>query len=167
MTTSLTIREEAIGDEPSIRAVHLASFPSDAEARLVEALRAAGRLTLSLVAVLEEQVVGHVAFSPVTCEGFPIGLGLAPVAVAPERRRQGVAAELIRRGLERCRGTSGRVVVVLGEPHYYRRFGFEPASRWGLKDEYGGGEAFQALELAAGELAPGVVRYAPEFAIFG
>ena len=160
------IRFEAPADHAAIHAVHVASFPSAYEADLVDALRQAGRLAISLVAVEEDVVVGHVAFSPVTLPDTTDGVGLAPVAVLPAFRRRGIAAELIREGLAECRRRTRGFVVVLGEPHYYQRFGFLPARGWGLRDEYGGGEAFQALELRPGAIPAtgGLVRYAPELA---
>ncbi len=164
----LTIRPEQPGDAGRVRAVVTAAFPTDAEAQLVDALRAAGQLTVSLVALDGDEVVGHVAFSPVTVAGRDGGLGLAPVAVAPGWQRQGVGSQLVRDGLLRAEATGAGYVVVLGAPAYYGRFGFAAASRWGLSDEYGGGEAFQVLEFRPGA-APaggGLVRYAPAFAAF-
>ena len=83
----------------------------------------------------------------------------------PAWRRRGVAEQLVHAGLLACEQTGARFVVVLGEPAYYERFGFRPARRWGLRGEYGGGDAFQALELRPGALARcgALVRYAPEF----
>jgi putative acetyltransferase len=160
------VRPERIGDQDAIRVVHTASFPTAAEARLVDALRTAGRLDISLVAETAGEVVGHVAFSPVTLPGTVGGGGLAPVAVLPAFRRRGIAAALVREGLAAC-ASRYAFVVVLGDPRYYGRFGFLPASRWRLRDEYGGGDAFQALELRPGAIPAGggVVRYCPEFAL--
>jgi putative acetyltransferase len=160
------VRAERPGDESAIHAVHAVSFPTDAEARLVQLLRAAGRLTVSLVAEADGVIVGHVAFSPVTTAAGAVGAGLAPVAVLESHRRQGVAARLIAAGLAACRPAGFEWAVVLGEPGYYARFGFRPASAFGLSDEYGGGPAFQALELVPNGLpiGAGLVRYAPEFA---
>lgn len=171
----MTIRYEQTGDAVAIFAVHAESFSSDAEARLVDLLRTAGRLTVSLVAEVDGHVVGHVAFSPVTVALEPSavkrspGVGLAPVAVVEAFRRQGVAGELIRTGLLACRDRGYGWAVVLGEPAYYGRFGFRAAAEFGLSDEYGGGPAFQAIELTSGALPrnAGLVRYAPEFAMFG
>jgi putative acetyltransferase len=153
----------------AIHAVHAASFPTELEARLVGLLRTAGRLPVSLVAKVGGAVVGHIAFSPVTAASGAVGAGLAPVAVAAPHRRQGIAAELVRAGLEVCRADGFGWAVVMGEPEYYSRFGFRPASDFGLSDEYGGGPAFQAIELLAGALpvGAGLVQYAPEFAVVG
>jgi putative acetyltransferase len=160
------VRPETLADVTAIRDVHVSSFPTIDEARLVEALRANGRLSLSFVAGESEAIVGHVAFSPVTLSGVAGGSGLAPLAVLPSFRRRGIGEALIRDGLIGAERAGFRFVVVLGEPGYYGRFGFQPASRWGLRDEYEGGAAFQALELrpAALPAAGGLVRYAPEFA---
>jgi putative acetyltransferase len=165
----VNVRPERPADAPAIRRVLEAAFPGHLEADLVDALRAAGRLAISLVAEDGGRVVGHVAFSPVTLDDAPIAaLGLAPLAVEPDHQRCGVGSALVRAGLDACRAAGVRLVVVLGEPAYYARFGFEPAARLGLRDEYHGGDAFRALALAD-EPAPaagGLVRYAPEFALF-
>lgn len=165
----VAVYPERPGDVAAIHAVHAASFPTDLEARLVDLLRAAGRLRVSLVAEAGGAVVGHIAFSPVTAASSAAGAGLAPVAVALPHRRQGIAAALIRAGLEACRAAGFGWAVVMGEPAYYSRFGFRPATEFGLADEYGGGPAFQALELVPGALpvGAGLVRYAPEFAAVG
>lgn len=162
----MLVRPERPADAMAIRAVHVASFPTDAEARLVDLLRAAGRLTISLMAEADGAIVGHVAFSPVTTATGVVGAGLAPVAVVPAHRRRGIAARLIAAGLDACRAAGFGWAVVLGEPGYYARFGFRPATEFGLADEYGGGPAFQAMELVRGQLptGAGLVRYAPEFA---
>ena len=170
MTTN--IRRERTADAVATFAVHAAAFPTDAEARLVDALRASGRAAVSLVAEVDGAVVGHVLFSPVSVEGspaLPIGVGLAPLAVLPGDQRRGVGARLIRSGLEACRRAGFGFAVVLGAPGYYRRFGFRRALDDRLQNEYGVDEEFMALELRPGALGGvlGVVRYAPEFAALG
>ncbi|MGE0713124.1 MAG: GNAT family N-acetyltransferase [Planctomycetota bacterium] len=161
----IRVRAEQLSDIPGIHAVHAAAFPTPGEARLVDALRAAGRLEVSLVAADADEVVGHVAFSRVRAADGTQGVGLAPVAVLGAHRRRGVGAALIEAGLAACRATGWGYAVVLGDPAYYGRFGFRAAAEHGLEDEYGGGPAFQVLELAAGGLpSAGLVRYAPEFA---
>ena len=160
------IRSETLADLDAIGRVHRAAFPTDGEARLVDALRESGRLLVSLVALDAGEVVGHVAFSPVTACDATAGLGLAPVAVLDSHRRRGIAEALITQGLERAREIGCGWVVVLGEPAYYAQFGFEPAPSHGLRDEYEGGDAFQVLRLSEDVPmpAPGLVKYAPEFA---
>lgn len=162
---TVVIRTEEAIDIDAITAVHRACFPTEGEARLVDALRAAGRLTISLVAVADNAVVGHVAFSPVTSADGQTGLGLGPIAVLDAHRRQGIGSHLVRTGLLAGKTADYGWCVVLGDPAYYSRFGFEPAPKFGLTDEYGGGNYFQATELAAGKLpaGAGLVRYAHEF----
>lgn len=159
------IRSERPEDVSAIRAVLTDAFSSGAEAALVEALRKSGRLSISLVALEGDEIVGHIAFSPVTVAGVSGGLGLAPVAVKTARQSEGIGSDLIREGLSPAAGSAAPFVVVLGEPAYYGRFGFTPASSFGLTGEHGGGDAFQVLELVDGVLprGAGLVRYAPEF----
>lgn len=158
----MVVRPEIPADLPAIYRVHASAFRTDGEARLVDALRKTGKLTVSLVAESAGNIVGHIAFSPVTPGG---GVGLGPVAVAPDFQRRGFGAQLIREGLDACRKAGATFVVVLGDPAYYGRFGFVPASRWGLHDEFGGGNAFMAIELRPGSIPTGggLVQYAPEF----
>lgn len=161
-----TVRPEQPGQVEAIRALHTACFPTAAEARLVDLLREAGRLSVPLVAEVGDRVVGHVAFGPVTVVSGAAGVSLAPVAVLARHRRRGIGARLIETGLAACRDAHFGWAVVLGEPRYYSRFGFRPAADFSLSDEYGGGPAFQAIELAPGGLpiGAGLVRYSPEFA---
>lgn len=160
------VRPEAAADVAAVYAVHAAVFPTDAEARLVNALRAAGRLSVSLVAEDGGQVVGHVAFSPVSVAGAAGGLGLAPLGVTPAWQRRGVGGRLVREGLAVVAWFGAGFVVVLGHPGYYPRFGFRRAGEFGLGNEYGADEAFMVVELRPGGLPAGggLVRYGPEFA---
>jgi putative acetyltransferase len=161
-----SFRPEQPPDIPAIRAIHAGSFPTDAEARLVDLLRETGALSVSLVAEVSGVAVGHVAFSPVQVASGCVGAGLAPVAVLPSFRRQGIAASLIQAGLAECYSAGFRWAVVLGSPAYYARFGFQPAANFGLTDEYGGGNAFQVVALVPGGIPSneGLVRYALPFA---
>ena len=169
MVTAGGVRPEEARDLGAIHAVHEACFPTDAEARLVARLREAGRLTVSLLAEVDGEVVGHAGWSPVVAATGAVGIGLAPLAVRASHRRQGIAACLVEAGLLACRSAGFGWAVVLGRPAYYARFGFEPASAFGLTDEYRGGPAFQVVELRPGELptGAGLVKYAPEFAELG
>jgi putative acetyltransferase len=165
----LCIRSEQPQDSGPIDAVHLAAFPSDAEARLVSLLRKNGHASVSLVCEIGGRVVGHILFSPVEIAGKTSnssGLGLAPLAVLPEFQRMGIGSSLVTAGLAACRQSGCGFVVVLGHPEYYPRFGFRKASRLGLSNEYQADEAFMVIELVSGSLPPagGLVRYGPEFA---
>lgn len=163
-----TIRPECPADSAAVRHVHEAAFPTRAEADLVDRLRAGGKAAVSLVADDEGKIVGHIIFSPVTLDPVAnvVGLGLAPVAVLPDHEKHGVGRRLIQNGLAECHAWGARFVVVLGDPAYYGRFGFESAERHGLRSEYGGGDAFMVFKLESGALPrPGtLVKYAPEFA---
>lgn len=165
----MRIRREGPEDLAAVRVVEEAAFGRPVEAAIVDALRKNGALTLSLVAENEGDIVGHVAFSPMAIqgEGPPRGiLGLGPVAVLPDWQRRGVGAALIKAGLGRLAQDGHEAVLLMGHPTYYPRFGFRPASAWGLR--WGGeypDEAFMALELVPGALVGGggVVSFRPEF----
>lgn len=127
----------------------------------MEALREAGALTVSLVAVEEGGIVGHAAFSPVTVGGAPgKWFGLGPVSVRPDRQRRGIGGALIRARLERLRDVGAEGCVVLGDPAYYGRFGFR--SDPGLRYRDIPGELFQKLAFVDAE-AQGAVEYHPAF----
>ncbi|HEX8173502.1 MAG TPA: N-acetyltransferase [Pyrinomonadaceae bacterium] len=164
----ITIRAETAEDVSSVRRVNEAAFERKEEADLVDRLREAAEPRISLVAVSGAQVVGHIFFSPVTLEAegadFAI-MGLAPMAVLPGHRNQGIGSRLVLEGLEQCRLIGCYVVVVLGHPEYYPRFGFVPASRKGLSCEYPvPDEAFMVTELKPNALSVGgLVKYRPEF----
>jgi putative acetyltransferase len=170
------IRDELPEDGAALAQLHRRAFDGDLEARIVELLRSRGKAVASLVALRDgdhdreaaARVAGHVMFSPVTFPGTaraPRAVGLGPLAVLPEVQRTGIGSQLVREGLRRCTMAGFEAAVVLGHPVYYGRFGFRPASSYGLVDEYGGGAAFMALELRPGvfEGVTGIVRYAPEF----
>jgi putative acetyltransferase len=168
MMTAVQIRQANPTDLPAIETVLRAAFPTDLEARLVNLLISHHTDTISLVACVGEQVVGHVLFSPATCDGptgRTDGLGLAPLAVVMDFQRRGIGSALVRAGLDECRNLGAPWVVVLGEPAYYGRFGFEPASRFRVTGEFGGEDAFQLLVLddERRPSAGGKIEYASEF----
>ncbi len=161
----MQVRSETSEDVAQIVEVLEAAFPSAAESVLVRELRENGRLIISLVSVEGSRLLGYIGFSPVTLNADVIGLGLAPVAVTPGQQGNGIGGALITEGLKRAAERGFELVVVLGDPPYYRRFGFSPASELGLTDEYGGGDAFQVklLQPRDKSLRRGVVKYAKEF----
>jgi putative acetyltransferase len=165
------VRAEQPRDRRGVFELNARAFPQPAEAELVDALRSAGALALSLVAESGGRVVGHVAFSPVRVGRGAAAwdaLALGPLAVDPDRQRAGIGSALVRAGLERCRQGRHPVVFVLGHPRYYRRFGFVPAAPRGFEYERGSrfAPAFFVVELEPGALAgrAGVVCYRVEFA---
>jgi HAD superfamily hydrolase (TIGR01509 family) len=164
----LDIRPETPADIPAIHLVEQLAFDRPAEADLVDLCRQRGKVSLSLVAVRAGRISAHVMFTPVTLEPRQDGLrglGLGPIAVLPEFQRNGIGSRLMQAGLEMCREQEYAFIVLLGDPHYYARFGFTPARNFGLSSEYGDGDEFQVLELTPGVLAgaSGQVRYVPEF----
>ena len=166
----ISIREEAPEDVPTIRRVNELAFGQALEAGIVDALRESGDEFLSFVADCDGEVVGHILFTPVTIEterGAVRGMGLAPMAVLPERQRQGIGTALVRHGLAALRDRSCPFVVVLGHPEYYPRFGFEPASGHGIRSQWEGvpDEAFMILvvDKRVMEGVPGIARYRGEF----
>lgn len=170
---SFRVRPEAAGDVEAIHRVNRLAFGQDVEADLVDALRRNGGLVVSLVAEDDSgEICGHVAFSEVTVtgdQGTFRSMGLAPLAVLPERQRTGAGSQLTRAGLDALRRAGHPVVFVLGHPDYYPRFGFQPAEPRGLRWERPCSPgAFMVLELQPGTLAgrTGVVRYRPEFDAF-
>lgn len=167
--SELIIRMEGKKDREGIYKVNAAAFETDAEARLVDTLRESGTTFVSLVAEDEGRIVGHILFTPVELIGAkaPLKLlGLAPMAVLPERQNEGIGSALVREGLNICREGAYDGVVVLGHPDYYPRFGFAPSVRFGITCEYDvPEEVFMAMELRPGGLgqAKGTVRYHPLF----
>jgi putative acetyltransferase len=136
----IEIRREQPGDIPAIRAVNDQAFGQPQEGEVVDLLRTTCEGLVSFVAVAEGQVVGHALFSPTWIEaddGRRIeGMGLAPVAVLPEHQRRGIGSELVTAGLAAIRQTPCPFVIVLGHVDYYPRFGFERASRFGIRCQW-------------------------------
>ena len=165
----LTIRQETPDDVAAIHTVNEAAFGREEEAELIDKLRNRGVLTVSLVAVQDGETAGHITFSPVVIEtedsGFE-GISLATMAVLPAHQRRGIGSQMVRAGLDECRRLGHEIVVVVGHPDYYPRFGFVPAGPRGIDCEFDVPEdAWMILELRKGALAGrrGVVRYQPEF----
>jgi putative acetyltransferase len=165
-----SIRIEEAKDHEVVRAINLAAFEGGPEADLVDTLRSSCPDHLSLVAEERGKVVGHILFTPVMIENpdrVVGGMGLAPMAVTPERQRCGVGSQLVRHGLEVLQRRSYPFVVVLGHPEYYPRFGFKRASTLGLRSQWDGvpDEAFMML-IFDPDVIPsggGVAKYRDEF----
>jgi putative acetyltransferase len=130
-------------------------------------LRTGGKAEVSLVAEAEGLIIGHIVFSRVTFDPplDIIAYGLGPMAVVPGHEKHAVGRRLVQNGLAECHARDACMVVVLGDWDYYGRFGFERASRHGLRNEFGAEESFMAFMLDAGAHPPPstLVKYAAEF----
>lgn len=166
----MIVRAEYAADCEAIRAVNVRAFGRENEGRLVDALRASAHFIpeLSLVAVDEGRVVGHILFSRIhirTPDRVVPALALAPMAVLPERHHQGIGSALVQRGLEECRRLGHQIVVVVGHPRYYPRFGFSSARAKGLEAPFPD-PVFMVQELTPGAFdgVAGTVEYPLAFA---
>lgn len=166
MAASTRVRPEKSGDHAAVRAIHESCFPTSDEADLVDTLRADGDAVLSLVAESGSDLVGHAMFSRMKAPFR--ALALAPVAVMRPWRRQGVAERLVRLGNDEARKTGWHAVFVLGDPDYYRRFGFSADLASRFESPYAG-PYLMALALQAEGLpcSKGKLRHAPAFAALG
>lgn len=165
----MTLRREHAEDHGAIRAVNEAAFGRPDEADLVDQLRKEGAVLASFVAESDSEIVGHILFSRMlidTESGLVPAAALAPLAVVPGHQRLGVGGRLVRHGLDWLRGREEQVVIVLGHPEYYPRFGFSSDRARALKSPFPA-EALMALELTPGALdrVRGRVRYANAFGL--
>ena len=164
----MKIRAERTLDHSRVSAVHEAAFGRPNEARLVDLLRSSADPQLSLVAEVDDRVVGHVFFSPVTIERSPASCvaGLAPLGVDPTYQGRGVGSALVRAGIDRCPALGWNAVVLVGNSAYYARFGFVLASSVDLHYKSTALDpVFQVVGLRPGELHTirGWVRYSEAF----
>jgi putative acetyltransferase len=166
---TITIRPESPEDSAAVTDINDCAFGGTAESRLVEAIKQSARPVISLIACSVGTPVGHILLSPIQIqsEGPAIkALALAPMAVLPAMQRRGIGTLLVEAGLKQCASQGCQVVVVVGHPTFYVRFGFGPASGMGLRSVYSSaGDAFMALELSEGVLTgrTGFVEYPAEF----
>ncbi|MDD5209358.1 MAG: N-acetyltransferase [Elusimicrobiales bacterium] len=168
---TLLIRAEAADDIRDVRKLNKKAFKGNDEARLVDAVREADYFipALSLVAEKGGRIVGHILFTPVRIEdagGATPALALAPMAVMPSCQNQGIGSELVKHGLDECRKLGHKIVVVVGHPEYYPRFGFVKAGEKGLKLPFEApDEVFMVIELVPGALSgvKGTIEYPPAF----
>jgi putative acetyltransferase len=169
----MILRQETERDHRAVHALHTAAFDRDAEAQLVAALRTSEQFipALSIVAVDAGCVAGHILFSVIRIRdgGAEVpALGLAPLAVQPASQNRGIGSALVRHGLQTCRQFGHRIVVVVGHPRYYPRFGFGPARARGLEAPFPvGDDAFMVCEIEKGALegVHAMLEYPPAFAL--
>jgi putative acetyltransferase len=163
------IRRERAGDAPLIRKVNLLAFGQPQEADLVDKLRENCANSLSLVALEDGRLVGHILFTPITIDGKehePAAMGLAPMAVLPDFQRRGIGSALLNEGMATLKKEGCPLVIVLGHPDYYPRFGFQPASLFGIKCQWEvPDEAFMVIFLQQdkGQELSGTAEYRLEF----
>ena len=169
-STNVIVRPERPDDVEAIDEIVAAAFSAEfgttTEVDLVRNLRDRGELIadLTLVAEVDGRVVGHVAFSEMTLDGHPArALGLGPVAVAPDLQRSGIGSLLITTALEHAERNGWHVVVVLGHPSYYPRFGFAPAAALGVTGDYDAGDAWMVRPLGDHPVPTGHARYCSSF----
>ncbi|MGB7539892.1 MAG: N-acetyltransferase [Anaerolineales bacterium] len=166
----IQIRKERPGDEKSVFEVNSCAFGRDAEPKVVDQLRINCPEGISLVAEVDRKIVGHILFTPAwieTEQKTVHGMGLAPLAVAPECQRMGVGTALIQAGIEELRAADTPFIVVLGHPGYYPKFGFEKGSKYGFRSAYDEvpDEAFMLLvfQPEAIQGIRGTIKIRPEF----
>jgi putative acetyltransferase len=164
----MTIREETEADFLGIAVLTRAAFGGDYEVLLIEELRRAGHVIISLVAIEQDSVVGHILFSELDVEvqGRSVKTAaLAPVAVRPERQREGIGSKLVETGVQVLRDRDYEAVIVLGHPNYYPRFGFSAITESLVAPFHG--KAFMGLELVPGSLSGrvGSVKYPEAFGV--
>jgi putative acetyltransferase len=163
--TLIEIREEHPGDVTAIHDVNTRAFGQEQEGNIVNALRLNGAALLSLVATLGGRVVGHIMYSSMSVGVIP-GAALGPMAVLPEHQRQGIGSRLVEAGNGKLKETGCPFIVVVGHSDYYPRFGFRPASAYGIMSEWEvPDDVFMVLVLDPGKMqgASGLAKYRPEF----
>ncbi|KAI8321654.1 acyl-CoA N-acyltransferase [Martensiomyces pterosporus] len=165
----IDIRQENAADHARVHAVNTRAFSGrDEEAALVDGLRMSEGFVpdLALVACQSEDIVGYVMFTKIALADSQISLALAPLSVDPRCQRKGVGKALVKAGLKRATELGYKSAIVLGHADYYSKFGFQPASNWGITSPFGPpSDAFRAIELEHGSLdgVSGMVNYPQTF----
>jgi putative acetyltransferase len=161
----IEIREERPDDIAAVRDLNKRAFGQDQESNIVDALRANGAALLSLVATVDDRVVGHIMYSPLSV-GDVNGAALGPMAVLPEHQRQGIGSKLVEAGNRKLKDAGCPFITVVGHADYYPRFGFTPASEHGIKCEWDvPNDVFMLLFLDEAKMqgVSGLARYRHEF----
>jgi putative acetyltransferase len=161
----IEIREERPDDVATVRDLNKRAFGQDQEANIVDSLRANGAALLSLVATVDDRVVGHIMYSPLSV-GDVNGAALGPMAVIPEHQRQGIGSKLVEAGNRKLKDAGCPFIIVVGHANYYPRFGFTPASEHGIKCEWDvPNDVFMLLFLDEAKMRgiSGLARYRHEF----
>jgi putative acetyltransferase len=165
----IIIKEENPKDKDKIYEINKSAFGTETEAKIVDALREAGELILSLVVQIDDILIGHIAFGEVKIDSGKQSyraIRLGPMAVLPEHQRKGYGTKLVEQGSKILSGRGHEIVVVLGHPDYYPKFGFVPSQRYGIQCEYEcPPEAFMIKELKQNALKgiQGTVFYSSIF----
>lgn len=168
---NIEIRQEEACDFPAVYEINLKAFNRKEEARLADRLRLGDGFIpeLSLVATVEDKIVGHILFTKISIideDRSHDSLALAPMAVSPDMQGKGIGEQLVRYGLDKARELGYQSVIVLGHTEYYPRFGFVPTSKWNIRPPFNvPADVFMAKELIDGSLSnvKGLVKYAKEF----
>lgn len=168
--TKIIIRNEQKGDQDQIHKVNELAFGQAEEANIVDVLRETCPEGISLVAEVNNEIVGHILFTPAVIGSetdLIKGMGLAPMSVLPDYQNQGIGSQLVKEGLKIVKENGTAFVIVLGHPNYYPRFGFEKASKYYIKSEYKGipDEAFMIIIFDEQKMKgiSGMARYRKEF----
>ena len=164
----MLLRFEKEGDIKGIHSVHVQSFETDQEAKLVDDLRLNGLDLISLVAEENQKIIGHILFSPIHLDSnIKLKMmGLAPLAISPNYQNRGIGSSLVWKGLYICKQEKIKSVAVLGNPNYYSRFGFESSVNFGIRSDFNvNPEVFLLKELETGILfgCDGIVKYHQRF----
>jgi putative acetyltransferase len=162
----IEIREERPDDVAAVRDLNRRAFGQDQESNIVDELRANGAALLSLVATVNDRVVGHIMYSPLSVGGNITGAALGPMAVLPERQRQRIGSKLVEAGNQKLKNAGCPFIIVVGHAGYYPRFGFRPASEHGIKCEWDVPDdvfMFLVLDQAKMEGVFGLAKYRHEF----
>jgi putative acetyltransferase len=166
----ISIRAEKSEDADAIRLIHKKAFGGIQEADIIKKLRLNCHELLSMVTLHGDKLVGHILFSPATIEGYHgvlEGMGVAPMAVPPDCQRKEIGSKLVRSGMDILEKHSCPFIIVLGHPHYYPRFGFETASKYGIRCQWEGvpEEVFMILWLDKSKMkgVSGIAKYREEF----